>query len=498
MHEDDYRTATDEFWSAVAQDSTFALAWYRLSHAAGWVDNDSLESSHKSLDVARRHGQKLPRAIRQTMEAEHLARTGKWREGIELLEEVVHRDPENVLAWLQLGDLEYHYNPFLGRASADGRYALERALDLDPNLVEASQHLFRFVAREGEYARAESLAVHMRFQGYLQPGDTIALKIVSAKDSISRQRVMDAVRGTPETDLRRAVAMLSYLYEKPEMAEQEVVSLLRAHGRDNDDCLSYNSATWWLHETSFARGRVQSALSLLLARGIEWRRQMQRLASLLLYYPLSDSSLTKLETLASSANVQCSDTIVSVQSTKDFIRGLAAWRMNESGKLENAIHSLDAASDSLLPDNLEVVFGRTLRAVALWSAGQGDRALESLDSALVPISLTHHHEDFYAQSIQRFLRAEILFGEGRYDEAIDWYASVNDGPHLDNGFALFPPAAFRRAQAHDRMGETDEAIRLYTRSIEIWEVADEELQPWVTEAKESLDRLLKASAQEPL
>ncbi len=492
MHDDDYRTATEEFRSAVLGDSSFALAWYRLSHAVGWLWADSLGVSQEAFETALRHSQHLPRATRQTMEAENLSRNGRHREGIELLERVVSENPEKTLAWLMLGDGQYHYNPYSGEPSFAGRDALERALDLDPDLAEARLHIFRFMTRAGAYADAESLTTGMNFHGYLQPADTVALRIMSAKDSLSRQLLLDEVDDIPATAFR-----LAYVFENPEMAERLLNRASARQEASEEDCLTWRSSIWGPHEMAFARGRVQTALSLVRARGIEWRRQMQRLTSLLVYYPFSETALRELRNLTSSASLHCSDSTAKPQSLRDFAGGVAAWRMGESDNLETAIRSLDVASDSLMLDNLEVVFARTLQALGLWSAGKADQALASLDSAFVPITFPYHHQDFYTQSISRFVRAEILFSEGRYEEAIQWYASVNDGPHVDNGFPLFPPATFRRAQCYDRLGETSRAIELYTRSIEIWEVADEELQPMVTEARESLDRLMGAAAREP-
>jgi tetratricopeptide (TPR) repeat protein len=492
MHHDDYRTATEEFRGAVLGDSLFALAWYRFSHAVSWLSADSMRVSQEAFETALRHSQNLPRATRRTIEAENLSRQGRHREGMELLELVLSENPENTLAWLMLGDGQYHHNPYSGEPSSAGRDALERALDLDPDLAEARLHIFRFMTRDGEYADAESLATRMNFHGYLQPADTVALRIMSAEDSLSRQLLLDEVDDIPATAFR-----LAWVFENPEIAEQLLNQASASQEAREGDCLTWRSAIWGLHEMAFARGRVRTALTPIRARGIEYRRQMQRLISLLVYYPFSETALRELRNLTSSASIHCSDSSTKPRSLRDFAGGVAAWRIGDSDILEKAIRSLDIASDSLMLDNLEMVFAGTLRALGLWSAGKADRALASLDSALVPITFSSHHQDFYAQSIPRFVRAEILFSEGRYEEAIKWYASVNDGPHLDNGFPLFPPATFRRAQCYDRLGDTSRAIELYTRSIEIWEVADEELQPMVTEARQSLDRLMGAAAREP-
>jgi tetratricopeptide (TPR) repeat protein len=52
-----------------------------------------------------------------------------------------------------------------------------------------------------------------------------------------------------------------------------------------------------------------------------------------------------------------------------------------------------------------------------------------------------------------------------------------------------PYAALRAARLADRLGETEEARRLYRDLLIAWKDADPELQPWLEEARGWLERI---------
>ncbi len=102
------------------------------------------------------------------------------------------------------------------------------------------------------------------------------------------------------------------------------------------------------------------------------------------------------------------------------------------------------------------------------------------------------------QVLNRYLRAELLFAEERYDEALPWYASLNDAGFLSSfGLPYLGPSYLRRAEIYEHLGETEKAIDFYTRLVELWKDADPELQPYVEEARGHIDRLVKTRAREP-
>jgi hypothetical protein len=59
------------------------------------------------------------------------------------------------------------------------------------------------------------------------------------------------------------------------------------------------------------------------------------------------------------------------------------------------------------------------------------------------------------------------------------------------------PSLLRRAQIYEQLGKPDKAMDFYRRFLKLWKDADPELQPFVDEARRSLDKLLEGEAREP-
>jgi hypothetical protein len=60
---------------------------------------------------------------------------------------------------------------------------------------------------------------------------------------------------------------------------------------------------------------------------------------------------------------------------------------------------------------------------------------------------------FFAQALDRYLRAEVLRELGRNEDALRWYASLSEGPDI-----LFWAAAHQRQnELLGRVGRTEEA-----------------------------------------
>ncbi len=92
----------------------------------------------------------------------------------------------------------------------------------------------------------------------------------------------------------------------------------------------------------------------------------------------------------------------------------------------------------------------------------------------------------------RYLRAELLYQEGRLEEALRWYASLAEVSEF-----LLGPSYLRRAEIYEQLGETENAITYYTRFLDLWQDADPELQPQVEQARQRLDRLVGDTVREP-
>ncbi len=216
------------------------------------------------------------------------------------------------------------------------------------------------------------------------------------------------------------------------------------------------------------------------------------LPTLLLYYPATE---TELESL--SRRLILDDTIPPAQvPLLFFAQGLAGWRLADVTQLQAAIERLQTIPDTSDIDKHARSLTATLTAIRHWMRGSESTALTVLEKARYPSPPGFGaNED---QAIARFVRGEILLSEGEFEEAGRWFQSVITGGSVHGARTrLAGPSLFRTGQCYDRLGKTEQAIHYYTRFADLWGDADERLQPWVREARESLDRLLEDQIREP-
>lgn len=181
--------AEERFRRAVELDSSFGLAYYKLSLTRGWVagQGDSL-----GMDAIRRATvltDRLPEHDRQMITAYRYFLEGNFDRGEAAYRTLLAHDSLDADAWYGLGDVTFHATD---QAKLAERYtqsirAFRRAIALDPNYYLAYEHLtaiYRLTAADKPYLA-------------LLPGDSIVIADAGSKapklDSLRlRQAVMRA------------------------------------------------------------------------------------------------------------------------------------------------------------------------------------------------------------------------------------------------------------------------------------------------------------------
>jgi DNA-binding SARP family transcriptional activator/TolB-like protein len=152
-----YEAAAERYERATVADSTFALGYYRLAWARSWTGGRKLDQS--SLELAARHGARLPERIRLTLAALQAVGQGDFDHGVTMLIDGIERHPDDFDANLWLGDLLFHENPPRGRSLVEARGPLERASVLAPaRSSEALFHLMEIAAFQGRARDVDSLS----------------------------------------------------------------------------------------------------------------------------------------------------------------------------------------------------------------------------------------------------------------------------------------------------------------------------------------------------
>lgn len=468
--------------SAVAEDSTFALALYALARAvdgAATVEGQELESVPLYL-AARRHSSshRLNLAIRGAL-AEQWS-YGFWVPGvdekefhdaIEEIELAVRRNPSDAELWYWLGELYWHGAEIPGLVTA----GVDRALEA--------------------FARARELVpgnawyiVHPLYEAY-GTGDTATVRELTAGDF--------ALRLPPEaTDwLNRAV-----LGDTSDLDVVELLDDLQELGPDSAwlgpfvSAFTYRDPSRWpLAREALERSRAAGDFrdcgflqASLNAGQLAWYRaeaeasdEETRLECLMVLHqhglPVSTAALDSLSR--------------SLPEQFEAVYYAAAggdWDPLESRlSIHRDAASLAAAegdSTDVLYHEGQVMLGDAYRA---WRQGRPQEAAEMADRLPISLRRVGVADQITTLSINRLARSltvGIYRDAGRLEDAVNVLQTTFDQ-------LGFTPALYDLGQIYTEMGEPERAREAYSEFIYRWRDADPELQPWVDRARTALARL---------
>ena len=490
--------AVEAYRRSVGVDPGFALAWYRMSVAALWSGQADL-----ALQAARqalRHRTRLSDRDGRLLDAFHAVLRADNDEAERLYRSVLGTYPDDVEAWYQLGEVQFHAGPLRGRPMADSRGAWERVIALDPDHVNGLVHLGAIAASCGDRATLETLvervlalsptgdaATWMRAARAFALGDACGQDGVESELRLaSDSAVTWAVRAVAAYlgDLEGALRLTSAAIDPVRSPEVRALGhVLRAH-------------------LELARGRWRSAQAELAAAATLDRHQAMVYRAFMAASPVLRAPASALETLRAdlvrwtpAPPTAIGEPVSRLLPRADlygherlYLLGLLSERLGDHASVLEHAAALETAESS--PDVAALVheMAAGLRARCAWSSGHRDEALEELLRARRPVrfdlvlpSLLH------AQADERFTLAGWLEESGRHEEALPWYASFIRGSVYDLIYAT--PAHLRRGAIHERLGDKERAARHYGRFAAAWRGCDPEVRSWLDDAEAGLARL---------
>jgi serine/threonine-protein kinase len=494
-----YAEAVDAFQRAVSVDSSFALAYYRMSVAAEWIG--MFDVILHASEQAVRYGERLPPRDRQLLEASLALRRGAAGEAELLYEGVLFSYPEDVEAWYQLAESQFHYGPVRGRSISESRRAFERVIELDPENVMAIFHLARVAAREREYPRLDSL-VNRAVELQPESGrilELLALRAFVMGDAEERQGVLAQARDAPLVFMISVVG--SGVYSEEIDASIQLGRQLTLPGRGQvERILGRGSVT--IGQAGFGRlaaARAEAASSSVPDQVGEptFSAVVTALSAAHPFYPVSEQALeaARAELLSWNTEIWPGDAesvlygrADQAEVTRLYLLGLISARMGQGAAARDYATELEGQGPLAEWGSMVSDLAHTVRALAARSEGRLEDSLAEIEQARYE---THYAwlttSPLHAQSAGRFLRAELLEVAGRDEEALRWYRASTELSFFD--VINLAPAHLRRAEIYERLGDEQNAVHHYARFIKLWQDADPELQPMVEEARHALERL---------
>lgn len=476
--------AVDALTRAVALDTTFAYAYYRLGTAAELVGRDGVAQA--AFNAAARNGAALPPFERTMIEAARVLRSGRPFEAEQLYREAVAEYPRALEAWRELAWLTFYNSPLRGRPVSDARSAFVRVLELSAEDPDALIYLARMAALEGNVR--EAAALRRRIAATRVPTvQNRAFRFLALADPAGVKRVTRALLAEPSR-LLDSIALASVVTPEPAAVER----LARALATPEPPRDAQGFGFRLLAQAFLAGGRSREAL-LALDSAVAFDRAMA-LEARALYVATPALGFQSAQAAATRSALERWDPSSETDSTvhseahrglhpalREYLLGRIAVLSRDHAAAERHAATLRALPlDSAKASRIATLEG-SLRAHMAFERGRWREALDHLDSADWPSAA----DVFIAEAGDRFLRAQLLERLGRPEEARAWYASLAQRTSYE--LVYLGLAEFRLAKLAEARGDKPRSLAHFRRVHEVYRGADAPFAMMAAEALRKLD-----------
>jgi DNA-binding SARP family transcriptional activator/TolB-like protein len=502
-----FERAADDYLVAIGLDSTFAVAHYRLSLAREWAPLPGIEDA---AHAAARHGARLATRDRRLLEALVRWRAGDGTQAEQAYRTILARYPDDIDAWLQLGEIQFHHGPLLGRPLEGSEAAWRSVLSYEPRNLFAITHFARIAAANGRITTLDSLVARfsdqeLRTDRRLE--EPAILRALARGDTAAARSLARFVRRGETYAVFRVAAFLTAFSVRPSLTRGVVEEL----SHDFPSAGVRADMHWLASLLDLAVGRV-AASSVARARAVEAERAAPAAVrrpgfdpvtewfAATLPLPYADSTLARIRGRVESARVTPAGSRgpfvgefgtgapIQIEPLRHYTLGILSARLGDSAAAASAAATLHRLAASANATTLVRDLDRGLRARLAWEQGRPEEALrllESLESGDWQGEVTA--TPFVSRANERFLRGEVLAALGRDAEALAWFTSVGIGTATE--IPVQALSHLRQGQVHERLRNRAEAARHYARFIELWGDADPEFRSPVDSVRARLATL---------
>jgi tetratricopeptide (TPR) repeat protein len=495
-----FNEAIDAYRRAVQQDTTFALAYYRLSIAAEWAIRPDLatQAAERAYEL---RSSRLSEHDRRLLETLRVWRNGDGETAERQYRGILDTYPNDIEAWTQLGEVLFHWGPLRGRSLRLSREAWEHLLYVEPDNISAIFHLGRVAALEGKRIEVDSLVRNGQriASGSERAAELAPLRAAALGDAHEKQAALDALN--KERDNNVFIAVWSTVLMTHDLAYgRELAAKLTAPQR----AASVRAVGHvMMAHLDLTQGRLKSARQELeeaghldRAAGIEYKAFFATLP----FIPTRDADLRDARSALIAwdpRGTPPSGSVIGFFNAHDelhpalrlYLAGILSGRLlDHSATVRYATGLEKVTPPASLVGTLVPDLAHAVRAQPFISAGHVREAFAELDKAQMKVWYEHAlASPFHSQAYTRYERAELLHALGRDDEALQWYNSFAENQTFDLIFE--PPALLRRAEIFAKRGDRARAKQYYQQFIKLWENCDRDLKPVVDSARARLAQL---------
>jgi tetratricopeptide (TPR) repeat protein len=489
--------AIEAFGRAVEADPGFALAWYRRSVAAVWSGQP--EMAGDALRHSMEHSDRLSERDKQLVVAFEAVLRGANDQAEQLYRAFTGTWPDDLEAWYQLAEVQFHYGPQRGRTLDDSRSSWERVLSLDPNHLNGLIHISAIAASKGNRKVLERTS--RRAIDQAQGGDSaawmLALRAFGLGDQADREELFSRLRQANDDSVNLTLVFVGAFLADISGAAKLACLLTEPFRSDVVRARGHVIHAY----LELARGRCNSAeqdLEAAYKLDPGMATETRALFCAVRFRPHSEEKASAAATALAGleneppANKEAAGNWSNPhlglhQQLRGYLLGLLAIR---SGRPEEAEALAEKIEPCQQPTSSHFVadLALNLRAHAAAARDLPQNALDILDQARMESRFDQSFlSPFYSQAYERFARAELLVRLGRPEEALTWYASFAQNSLYD--LIYLGPSYLARGKIYSELGKPDQAIECYEKLLMLWAEAEPEMAPLRAEAEAHLAEL---------
>jgi tetratricopeptide (TPR) repeat protein/tRNA A-37 threonylcarbamoyl transferase component Bud32 len=497
-------SAVVAFQQAVAIDTSFALAYYRLSVAAEWAIRPALAS--EAAEQAVRHSAHLADHDRLLLQALQTTRRGAGAEAARQYRGILATYPDDFEAWVQLAEVLFHFGPILGHPPGESRPEWEKVLYLDPAYASALVHLARIAALERRPNEVDSLV--SRILRLSPQGDRdLEMRVLRAYalgDRDQERRLTTELSGAPDLtlttpvwdvavyvgDLDGAATLARLLTEPSRSAEAQAV------GHLNVAYLEMAQGKLKAARAEIARAAASdSVLALEFGTFLELAPFLEPPASTL------ESARAALERLHPAAVRPSSEPAAFFSAhngvhgiLRAYLLGLLSSRLGEAPAAARFAAMLETEAAPATSPGLAHDLGLEIRAEIARRDGDSAQALALLGQRGIEAWYELYlASPFMTEARGRYLEAELAARAGEAQRAMSEFGTFDGFWTYDLMFA--GPSHLERAKLAERLGDRRAAAEHYRQFLALWKGADPEFKPMLDSARAGLARVAGAGGR---
>ena len=499
FRQSNFPAALDGFQRATEIDSTFAMAWYRISTTSNWLIRPTI--GLKAAKKAVLNSDPLSDRDRSLLLAQLAFQRGVMEETEALYRQHIATYPEETEAIYNLAELFFHNGSYFGKPFRESKTMWNQLLELEPDNVPGLVHLARIAVAESD--TSEFLALFDRI-GSLgdRASELLVFKTFMTDDPEDVERAIVSLRNEEESILGEVITMIGLIIDD----ESKIQIIWNEIGQPTRSNSVKSMGLIFQSQMMMMRGEFEKALQvndIVMRLGPPKAILYRHYQSLLPFRVRNGSELdqTILELERWDTEDVVDDPIpgplFSIHNglypvLQKYLLGVA---LVKKGKLQQAERMADELESIHMDPGEEVnIYLRLAAGIRGRIAVKENRNSEAeafFREATAPVFYsTRILSPFFSGSSENYLLAGLLESRGQLDEALKIYQLFDDASIFERVFQV--PSALKRAMIYEKTGDTQAALELIRKAESLWSRADEEFRPMLNEVTDLKKRLKTA------